>query len=183
MNPNAHERSTEITHKENPNQERYDWAYYNALMPYIAGNVLDIGAGAGMFVKEYLKKDEVKQILCVDKYIEQLQGLDKVEAVIEWQAGNEIGYNNYFDTVVSTEFIEHIEREQLEPLLENINKVLKDGGVFVGSTPNKQVPTTNPYHLYEYTLPELTEIFKKYFSDVKTWDTNVDFCTVWVCKK
>ncbi len=24
MNPNAHERSTEVTHKENPNQQRYD---------------------------------------------------------------------------------------------------------------------------------------------------------------
>ena len=24
MNPNAHERSTEYTHKENPNQQRYD---------------------------------------------------------------------------------------------------------------------------------------------------------------
>ena len=183
MNPNAHERSTEITHKENPNQQRYDWAYYNALMPYITGNVLDIGAGAGMFVKEYSKKEEVSSISCVDKYIEQLNGIDKVKAVIQWNIGTTIGGNEVFDTVVSTEFIEHIERNELDPLLENIIKVLKKDGVFVGSTPNKQVPTTNPYHLYEYTLPELTEIFKQYFSEVKTWDTNVDFCTVWVCKK
>ena len=162
MNPNAHERSTEITHKENPNQERYDWAYYNALLPYIKGNVLDIGAGAGMFVKEYSKKDEVNTVTCLDKYTEELPKLDKV---------------------IRIDCIEHIKREQLEPLLEDIKNALKEDGVFVGSTPNKQVPTTNPYHLYEYTLQELTEIFEQYFSEVKTWDTNVDFCTVWVCKK
>lgn len=181
MNPNAHERSTEITHKENPNQERYDWAYYNALLPYIKGNVLDIGAGAGMFVKEYSKKDEVNTVTCLDKYTEELPKLDKVIR-IDWVCPQELP-DQLFDTVVSTEFIEHIEREQLEPLLEDIKNVLKEDGVFVGSTPNKQVPTTNPYHLYEYTLSELTEIFEKYFSEVNTWDTNVDFCTVWVCKK
>lgn len=182
MNPFAHERSTEITHKENPNQERYDWAYYNALMPYITGNVLDIGAGAGMFVKEYSKKEEVNAVFCLDKYTDELQ--ETVNIVkLNWKCGDELPKDIVFDTVVSTEFIEHIEREQLEPLLEDIKNALKENGVFVGSTPNKQVPTTNPYHLYEYTLQELTEIFKQYFSEVKTWDTNVDFCTVWVCKK
>lgn len=181
MNPNAHERSTEITHKENPNQERYDWAYYNALMPYITGNVLDIGAGAGMFVKEYSKKDEVNTVTCLDKYTEELPTIDKVIRT-DWVFPQELP-DQLFDTVVSTEFIEHIEREKLEPLLEDIVHALKEDGVFVGSTPNKQVPTTNPYHLYEYTLTELTEILLDYFSVVKTWDTNVDFCTVWVCKK
>lgn len=197
MNPNAHERSTEITHKENPNQQRYDWAYYNALMPYITGNVLDIGAGAGMFVKEYSKKEEVNTVTCLDKYTEELPELDKVTRIdwvcpqelpkitvdLELVYGGSVPIDKKFNTIVSTEFIEHIEREQLEPLLEQIRENLLIGGVFVGSTPNKQVPTTNPYHLYEYTLQELTEIFEQYFSEVKTWDTNVDFCTVWVCKK
>ena len=169
MNPNAHERSTEYTHTLNPNQKRYDWAYYNALMPYITGNVLDIGAGAGMFVKEYSKNQFVNTVTCLDKYTEQLPELDKVIRT-DWVCPQELP-DQLFDTVVSTEFIEHIKH------------ALKEDGVFVGSTPNKQVPTTNPYHLYEYTLPELTEIFKQYFSEVKTWDTNVDFCTVWVCKK
>jgi 2-polyprenyl-3-methyl-5-hydroxy-6-metoxy-1,4-benzoquinol methylase len=182
MNPNAHERSTEITHKENPNQEKYDWAYYNALMPFITGYVLDIGAGAGMFAKEYAKKEEVEKVYCIDKYTEQLPELDKI-IKINWVCPEKLPVAGKFETIVSTEFIEHIEREQLEPLLEQIKEQLHEGGVFVGSTPNKQVSTTNPYHLYEYTLSELTEIFEKYFSDVKTWDTNVDFCTVWVCKK
>ena len=182
MNPNAHERSTEYTHTLNPNQKRYDWAYYNALMPYITGYVLDIGAGAGMFAKEYSKKEEVTNVTCIDKYTDELPTEDKIEKV-NWVCPEKLPLTGKFDTIVSTEFIEHIEREQLEPLLEQIKAVMKEDGVFVGSTPNKQVPTTNPYHLYEYTLPELTDIFKKYFSEVTTWDTNVDFCTVWVCKK
>ena len=182
MNPNAHERSTEYTHTLNPNQKRYDWAYYNALLPYITGNVLDIGAGAGMFVKEYSKKDEVNTVTCLDKYTEELPAIDKVIR-IDWVCPEPLPTGMVYDTIVSTEFVEHIERDQFEPLLEQIVKAMKEDSVFVGSTPNKQVPTTNPYHLYEYTLPEITEIFEQYFSEVKTWDTNVDFCTVWVCKK
>ena len=63
----AHERSTEYTHHQNPNQKRYDWAYYNALLPQIKGKVLDIGAGAGMFAKEYAKKEEVTEIVAEDQ--------------------------------------------------------------------------------------------------------------------
>lgn len=177
----AHERSTEYTHHQNPNQKRYDWAYYNALLPQIKGKVLDIGAGAGMFAKEYAKKEEVTEIVCIDKYTDELPEVEKLTR-INWVCPEKIPKGK-FDTIVSTEFVEHIEREQFEPLLEQIVKAMNKDSVFVGSTPNKQVPTTNPYHLYEYTLPEITEIFKKYFSEVITWDTNVDFCTVWICKK
>jgi len=67
----AHERSTEFTHKENPNQRQYDWAYYNSLMPHISGNVLDIGSGAGLFVREYAKRKEVESVVCLDKYTEE----------------------------------------------------------------------------------------------------------------
>lgn len=177
----AHERSTIITHTENPDQKRYDWNYYNALMPHIYGFVLDVGSGAGMFVKEYSLKDNVNAVFCFDKFTEQFPKGEKI-AGYEWICPQELLAPRPFDTVVSTEFIEHIEREQLEPLIEQIKIAMKDDGVFVGSTPNKKVPTTNPYHLYEYTLPELKKILDQHFSEVTIWDCGQD-CTVWVAKK
>lgn len=177
----AHERSTIITHTENPDQKRYDWNYYNALTPHIYGNVLDIGSGAGMFVKEYSLKDNVSSVSCFDKFTEQFPKGEKITGY-EWVCPQELAPQGDFNTVVSTEFIEHIERDQLEPLLEQIKRAMTDDGVFVGSTPNKKVPTTNPYHLYEYTLPELKKILEQHFSEVTIWDCGQD-CTVWVAKK
>lgn len=178
----AHERSTEFTHSENPNQKQYDWNYYRALMPHITGKVLDIGSGAGMFVKEYAK--QVAGVLCLDKFTEQIPPIGNV-FYSDWvcpQPFPDDVLNNKFNTIVSTEFIEHIERNQLEPLIEEIKKVMDEGAVFVGSTPNKVTPTTNPYHLYEYNLQELKEIMEKHFSSVKIWDCG-QYCTVWIAKK
>jgi len=173
----AAERSTIETHTQNPNQQKYDWEYYNVLLPHITGSVLDIGSGALMFVKEYIKKDDVTEVHCFDKFQEQ-EVPDKVTCT-EWVCPEVLPIKEKFDTIVSTEFIEHIEREQLEPLLEQIVKKMHKDSKFVGSTPNKICPTENPYHLYEYTLPEQLEIFKNYFSRIEMFD-NGQNCTVWV---
>ena len=170
------ERSTEQTHAENPDQFLYDDSYYKVLRQHIVGDVLDIGAGALMFVKNYLNNPGVKSVIAIDKFTEESVP-DKVTRV-SWMCPETLPEGK-FDTIVSTEFVEHIEREQLEPLLEQIKDRLV--GKFVGSTPNKKVPTTNPFHLYEYTLDELREILEKYFSNVHIEDTGYN-CTVWIAQ-
>lgn len=175
----AHERSTQITHTENPDQLKYDESYYKYLKSKIKGNVLDIGAGALMFVKRYINNHDVKLVTAIDKFDEDYQA-NKLKK-LTWTCPMPLPMGEY-DTVVSTEFIEHIEREQLEPLLEQIVSRLKVGGKFVGSTPNKVAPTTNPYHLYEYTLDELKGILQQYFQKVEIKDTGY-YCTVWVATK
>lgn len=176
----AAERSTTQTHAENPNQQHYDWEYYKQLLPSITGEVLDLGAGAGMFIKEYARKEEVTSIIAVDKYIDELpthiEKLTAVQAILP-----DFQIDKKFDTIVSTEFVEHITREEFEPFLENVKKHLKETGVFIGSTPNKISQTTNPYHLYEYTLSELLGIMKNYFTEVEAWD-NSQNCTLWLAK-
>lgn len=176
----AHERSTDFTHQSNADQMNYDWLYYNYLMPHISGNVLDIGAGYLQFVKEYAKKPEVTSVVCLDKFTEEAHQVEKATRT-EWVCPQELP-EGQFDTIISTEFVEHIVREQFEPLLEQIVTRLTPDGKFIGSTPNKMFPTTNPYHLYEYTKPEIEEIFKKYFSRVTTDLCRPD-CTVWVLQK
>ena len=60
-----------------------------------------------------------------------------------------------FDTIVSTEFIEHITEEDLNKLLVKIINWLKPDGHFFGSTPNVPQYSGNPFHLKEYTTDEL----------------------------
>lgn len=176
MNTLSHERSTDITHSSNPDQKQYDWLYYEALFPHITGNVLDIGSGALQFVKEYQKL--TTSVTCLDKFTE-----DKILGInqINWVCPQHLPIAEKYDTIVSTEFIEHIDRNELEPLLEQITSIMAENGKFIGSTPNKIVPTTNPFHLYEYTKDELEEILKKYFSKVETKLVRQD-CTVWIAQ-
>lgn len=177
----AKERCTKLIHIEDPRMRVYDWAYYKQLMPLIHGDVLDVGCGAGIFIEHYSKDSTVKSVLAIDKYLQDIPELPKVETK-EWMSPEKIPTRKKFNTIVSTEFVEHIKREEFEPLLIQINKLLKKDGIFIGSTPNKIAPTTNPYHLYEYTLAELLSIMRKYFSEVEAWD-NGQFCTLWKAKK
>lgn len=177
----AHERSTYLTHAEDKNQLDYDESYYHALTNYgqIKGDVLDIGAGALMFVKKYISIPMVKSVLAIDKHQEDYQAA-KLK-LRKWDISEKLPQGK-FDTIVSTEFIEHITREQFDELLPQIKERLTKDGVFLGSTPNKVSPTTNPYHLYEYTLEELRGILDKNFHNVQAWDTG-KYCTVWVASK
>ncbi len=176
----AAERCNHEVYLENPDMRSYDLAYYNDLMQYVIGDVLDLGCGAGMFINEYIKKPDVYSVTAIDKYIDEMPTHDKLVS-IKQNIPDELKINGKFDTIVATEFVEHIEYDQLEPLLKKIKKLLKPTGRFIGSTPNKISPTTNPYHLYEYTLSELLSIYKNYFSEVEAWE-NGRHTTIWVAK-
>ena len=81
-----------------------------------------------------------------------------------------------FDTVVSMEAIEHFSEIDGKKYLSEVVRVLKEDGVFVGSTP--QVETRNPlkilalkkidpYHLQLYSIKMLKSLLLDYFSYVE----------------
>ena len=71
-----------------------------------------------------------------------------------------------FDCVVSFQVIEHIQDDQL--FLKEIHRVLKPGGLALITTPNRPMSLSrNPWHIREYTPVELTNLAKKYFSQVE----------------
>ena len=83
------------------------------------------------------------------------------------------------DVYISLETIEHL-TEDIKFLAE-VKRVLKSGGVFISSTPNRTV--TNPlaklsdkpwnkFHVREYTRGELEDLLKKYFSSVGFFGQN-----------
>jgi 2-polyprenyl-3-methyl-5-hydroxy-6-metoxy-1,4-benzoquinol methylase len=76
--------------------------------------------------------------------------------------------NDSFDLVISFEVIEHL--SDYQTYFNEIKRVLKPGGVFIFSTPNKLFTDNNdlkfnPYHLKEYYHEEILRITEKNFKD------------------
>lgn len=121
---------------------------------------------------------EADKVYAIDKFpISERMYDDKVIS-LEADLTKKVSLPKGIDCIVSTEFIEHITKEQFLNLLVEVKKCLKADGKFIGSTPNKICPTTNPYHLYEFTLGELTEILKEHFKEVESFD-NGQNCIIW----
>lgn len=82
--------------------------------------------------------------------------------------------NNYFDIVVSFETIEHIPDHR--KFLAEVSRILKAGGTFIVSTPNRTVTSpskslyqkpNNIHHFVEYTPHEFDNILKNFsFEDI-----------------
>lgn len=70
-----------------------------------------------------------------------------------------------FDCVVSFQVIEHIKRDRL--FVEEVRRVLKPGGLFIVSTPNRPMSLTrNPWHVREYSAKEFKTLLSV-FSEVQ----------------
>jgi len=75
-----------------------------------------------------------------------------------------------FDVVVSIEVIEHLQRP--EDFLQECRRILRDGGLLVCSTPNKEVVSPGfekpfyPFHVKEFTIAEFYGLLRTYFKEV-----------------
>jgi SAM-dependent methyltransferase len=76
-----------------------------------------------------------------------------------------INLDDIFDVVISFEAIEHLKNQ--DSFVSEVKRLLKDDGVFIVSTPNKETyPSGNPYHFREFTESEFKSFLGKYFSNV-----------------
>jgi len=84
--------------------------------------------------------------------------------------------DGYFDIVISSQTIEHIELDKLGKYLSEISRVLKKDGTFFVSTLNlirnlkgrtKEKYDKNPYHVKEFTSNELKKLLLARFSKVE----------------
>ncbi len=83
------------------------------------------------------------------------------------------------DVYVSLETIEHLPDD--EKFLTEVKRVLKPGGTFICSTPNRAVtnPGTkisdrpfNKFHVREYSQEEFLALLQKYFSQIELYGQN-----------
>lgn len=152
---------------DNPIHQRLLQAYYEA-QPYVKGKVLEPGCGEGRGIavlspqaEEYIALDKIESV--IDALKPQFPAVDFRTAVFPPFTDLE---DNYFDTVISFQVIEHIKNDRL--FLEEIHRVLKPGGRAVITTPNiKMSLSRNPWHEREYTNKELKDLAGSIFSEVE----------------
>ena len=140
-------------------------AYYRAA-EIVKGNVLEIGTGMGYGVEIVAPKST--RYITVDKQLPQnVLQLDNVE-YYEMEVPP-IGFeNSSFDTVVSFQVIEHIEKD-IE-FINEVSRVMRAGGQFIVSTPNAPMSLTrNPWHVREYNADELRNLLECHFSKVEAY--------------
>lgn len=153
---------------DNPIHQRLLKAYI-AAVPFIQGQLLELGCGEGRGV-EWLAP-----------HAERYMALDKIQEVIDRLAVKypEVGFmqahipplpremEEQFDTIVSFQVIEHIRDDKL--FLEEIYRALKPGGKAIISTPNINFTLSrNPWHEREYTPEQLTALCEKIFDKVES---------------
>ena len=166
--PNDYERMIPEYHKGTEVYGEHV-ARYAAVDDIVKGKtVLDIACGSGYGTK------------MIAKNAKKVTGVDVLEDSIKYAREN---YNNknidYFvgdaeklplkdrsvDVVVSFETIEHV--KGYIKFMEEIKRVLKEGGLLILSTPNElEFAEGNHFHLHEFEHDELLKLVKKYFKNV-----------------
>ncbi|NOT37316.1 MAG: class I SAM-dependent methyltransferase [Saprospiraceae bacterium] len=133
---------------------------YHEVKARISGNVLEIGTGSGLGIE------------ILSKHCDKLLTIDKYSCELDFSTYNNVEFkqmeippltgiaDNTYDFVISFQVIEHIEDDH--SYCKEIHRVLKPGGKFIATTPNKiQSLTRNPWHVREYTGDELQALLRK----------------------
>ncbi|MGK0489754.1 MAG: 2-polyprenyl-3-methyl-5-hydroxy-6-metoxy-1,4-benzoquinol methylase [Candidatus Endobugula sp.] len=152
---------------DNPIHQRLLRAYYLAV-PYIQGDLLELGCGEGRGVellaplaKSYIALDKIHSV--IGELKAKHPRLDFRQAVFPPFDGLA---DNSFDTIVSFQVIEHVKKDK--EFLAEIYRVLKPGGKAILTTPNiKKTLSRNPWHEREYTAQALTDLAASIFPKVE----------------
>ena len=78
--------------------------------------------------------------------------------------------SDFFDVVVSFETIEHVDTQKQEKFLSEVKRILKKDGIFIISTPNKEVyknRVKNHFHLSEFSFDDFKSFLEKCFKSIK----------------
>ena len=80
---------------------------------------------------------------------------------------NPLHIDTDYDLILCIEGIEHIEQQYQAPLIKAFYDALKPGGRLLITTPIREGPTANPYHLYELSHIELINLLCAQFRGVQ----------------
>lgn len=116
---------------------------------HIAGSVLDVGAGSAKY-REIIK-EMAQKYTAFDSFLGD--NIDVVGDVL-----NMPFEKNYFDTVISTQVLEHIERPWIA--VREINRVLKKGGKCILSAPFLLPFHADPQDYFRFTKDGLESLVK-----------------------
>lgn len=146
--------------------QRSQLAYYEA-KKIVSGDILEIGSGQGYGIN--ILASNSNRYVAIDKFgtpFQQPKNAPQIEFLkINVPPLTSLD-DNSFDFVVSFQVIEHIKNDKA--LIAEVYRVLKPGGKFIISTPNKKTSLTrNPWHIREYTVEEFDALLKTSFDAVE----------------
>ena len=151
---------------------------YDFALKYVQGkSVLDVGCGSGYgtallskFSSHAIGIDISEELIRYSRKRWKRRNLEFRHVKSSW-VGDGLPFDECsFDVCVSFQVIEHIHPKNIEGYLLGIKKILKEGGIFVVSTPNSRLrllPFQKPwnrFHMKEYDYKELGNLFRKKFS-------------------
>lgn len=130
----------------------------------VGGRVLEIGTGTGYGID--IIAPHATSFVTLDKH--RSEELGRLPANVEFRECRVPPLpfeDESFDCVVSFQVIEHIKHDSV--FVGEVRRVLRKGGRFIVSTPNRPMSLTrNPWHVREYDAEELRMLLSS-FDDVE----------------
>ena len=141
---------------------------------FAIGTVLDVACGSG-YGSNYLALDKTRTVIGLDLLDENiLHAKSRYSGAgryfLRGDAMNLPFPNNFFDTIVSLETIEHLPRYL--QFLSECNRVLKNSGSFVISTPTSlfsygQEKPLHVHHVKEFSCEQFQSLMERYFDKIR----------------
>lgn len=128
----------------------------------VSGRVLEIGTGTGYGAE--IVAPSAERFTTIDKTrSEELGMLSANVEFVEAKVPPLPFADNTFDYVVSFQVIEHIPNDRA--FVAEVLRVLRHGGKFIVSTPNRPMSLTrNPWHVREYTAEQFASLLSSFSS-------------------
>lgn len=174
------ERYIPCAETKNKAIEREHWQrYYFARDYFNEGDaVLDIASGEG-YGSDFLA-EKLKYVTGIDisqeavEYAKEKYKRDNLNFLVGNITKIPID-DGILDGIVSFETIEHVDEKEQKIFLKETKRVLKHGGVFIVSCPNRKIASDrefelwgyeNIYHKKEYEIEEFKKILETYYKNV-----------------
>nr|WP_122120645.1 class I SAM-dependent methyltransferase [Alistipes megaguti] len=138
---------------------------YHTAAQRIAGDVLEIGTGAGYGIE--VVAPHARRFVTLDKHVPAPELLARPDVEFRQAVVPPLKFpDESFDCVISFQVIEHIRDDRR--FVDEIHRVLRPGGRLIVTTPNAPMSLTrNPWHVREYSAAELRQLLGSVFSQVE----------------
>lgn len=136
--------------------------------------IIDIGCGACKF-EDYLDLWEYENLIVLDgnsQRIDELKGKYIYHKIVEYIAPNRLPFENEsINYIFCGHLIEHFDFKELYKLFKEFDRILKNDGILVVSTPLMWIGF---YGTFDHVKPYSPSIFKVYFCGLESGDSSYE---------